>query len=320
MLSGILTAAAALILDRLIGDPAWLLHPVIGIGRFISWWERRFNQANSRPLVRRLFGVVLAVLTPVGCAVVVWLALRLLAHMYSGLADLAAIWLTATAIAWKGLVQAGMDVHTCLSRGDLPAARVSVGRIVGRDTAHLTEAEVVRATVETLAENIVDAIVSPVLFAAVGGAPGAWLYRAVNTLDSMVGYKNDRYRVFGWASARLDDVCNYVPARVAVLFLLLAIGLTGGDVRGAWRIMRRDASGHPSPNSGIAEALVAGGLGIRLGGFNSYSGVVSLRAYMGDDTRALVAEDIKRAARLVNLVSWLLVAACAVLGLLLALR
>jgi len=298
------------VLDRIIGDPTWLPHPVVWIGRLIAWWEHRFNKPNSRPLVRRLFGVALAVLTPVLCGLVVWLILRLLSDGAVWLADLAAIWLTATAIAWKGLVRAGMDVYACLASGDLEAARLRVARIVGRDTAHLSENEIVRATVETLAENIVDAIVSPAVFAALGGAPWVWVYRAVNTLDSMVGYKSDRYRIFGCASARLDDVCNYLPARLTALLLWFAILLTGGHARRAWRIMRRDASGHPSPNSGIAEAMMAGALGIRLGGYNTYGGVVSLRAYMGDETRPLEAMDIVRAARIVSVVSWGLFILC----------
>lgn len=319
MFSGFYIVAAALALDRVIGDPAWLPHPVIGIGRLIKWLERRWNRADSRPLVRRLFGVCLALLIPTFSGLIVWLLLHELSLVRGWLSAVIAIWLTATAIAWKGLLSAGIDVYRCLARGDLQAARDKVGRIVGRDTADLTEEEVVRAAVETLAENIVDAIVSPALFAAVGGAPWAWVYRAVNTLDSMVGYKNDRYRIFGWASARLDDVCNYLPARITALLLWVAVWLTGADAKNAWRIMRRDAGKHPSPNSGMAEAMVAGALGVRLGGYNSYGGVVSLRAYMGDATRPLVASDIKRVARLVSLVSWLLLVICAGAGVILSL-
>jgi adenosylcobinamide-phosphate synthase len=167
--------------------------------------------------------------------------------------------------------------------------------VVGRDTGRLDEAEVTRATVETVAENITDGIVSPLFFAALGGVPLAFAYRAVNTLDSMVGYKNDRYLAFGWASARFDDLCNYLPARLTAFFLLLAAFLLPGfSARGAAEALMRDARKHPSPNSGYAEATVAGAMGIRLGGCNYYFGQPSWRAYMGEERERLAARHIKK--------------------------
>ena len=173
-------------------------------------------------------------------------------------------------------------------------ARFKVGWIVGRDTQRLDEREVTRATVETVAENIVDGIISPLVYFAIGGAPLAFLYRAVNTLDSMVGYKNDKYLYFGRVAARVDDVFNYVPARLTGVLLVIAAFLLGYNAKGAAKMIWRDAAKHPSPNSGIAEAGVAGALGVRLGGLNYYGGVASQRAYMGDEVNRLSAVYIQK--------------------------
>lgn len=191
-----------------------------------------------------------------------------------------------------------MEVYRHLKQQDWPAARTSLGMIVGRDTAHLDEPEVVRGTVETVAENIVDAIVSPLFYALIGGAPLAMAYRAVNTLDSMVGYKNDKYLHLGWASARLDDVVNWIPARLTAILLIVGAWVMKLDAKGAARMVTRDARLHPSPNSGFPESAVAGALGIRLGGHNVYHGVASFRAYMGEATRPMEAEDIVQTSRL----------------------
>ncbi|MOA09758.1 cobalamin biosynthesis protein [compost metagenome] len=210
-----------------------------------------------------------------------------------------------------------MEVCGHLRRNDLPAARRSLGMIVGRDTDDLAQPEIVRGTVETVAENIVDAVVSPLFYALIGGAPLAMAYRAVNTLDSMVGYKNDKYINLGWASARLDDVANFIPARLTALMLIGASWLLKLDARGALRMVRRDASSHPSPNSGYPESAVAGALGIRLGGHNSYHGVMSFRAYMGDHTRDMESEDILRTSKLMFLVSGSFVALATIVWILL---
>ncbi|MNI51510.1 cobalamin biosynthesis protein [compost metagenome] len=204
-----------------------------------------------------------------------------------------------------------MAVYKELRKGDIPAARSALGMIVGRDTAALDSPEIVRGTVETVAENIVDAVISPLFYALLGGAPLAMAYRAVNTLDSMVGYKNDKYRDLGWASARLDDVANYIPARLTALLLTLCARLLRLDWRRCWHMVRRDARKHPSPNSGYPESAVAGALGIRLGGFNVYHGVTSFRAYMGDPLRSLEPEDIIVASRLMLLSSSIFVLLCA---------
>ena len=182
-------------------------------------------------------------------------------------------------------------------------ARFKVGWIVGRDTDNLTEGEATRATVETISENIVDGIISPLFYFFIGGLPLAVAYRAANTMDSMIGYKNDKYLFFGRAAALADDVWNYIPARLTGLMLVAAAFLLGLDWRGAWKIMRRDAAKHPSPNGGWTESTVAGALGVRLGGLNYYFGKPSFRTYMGDPVHALEANHISLAIRMMYTVT-----------------
>lgn len=296
-----LLATCALGVDRWIGDPAWFPHPVVIIGRAIRTMTTRWHErVPHTPALQRRMGFLLAALTTVGafcvCAALLWLAHRL-SPVFAVVLN---VWLISTTVAWKGLRNAGRLVFTGLQEVGLSAARESVAMIVGRDTADMDETEVVRATVETMAENIVDAIVSPLFFALMGGAPLAMFYRAANTLDSMVGYKNEKYQYFGYASARLDDILNYIPARLTAMLLHLAVFSCRLPVRQAWRTMRFDAQKHPSPNSGWPESIVAGALGVQLGGRNVYGGVPSFRAYMGKPTRAIAPKDILQTIRLMD--------------------
>jgi adenosylcobinamide-phosphate synthase len=304
----------ALAIDGALGDPRAIPHPVVGMGWLVQQLEARWNRPDWSRTWRRMLGICLAAIVVCLSGGVTWLGLIEVAHVSWMLRDVAEVWLISTTIAWRGLVDAGWEVYQRLTRDGLGPAREAVGRIVGRDTAHLTEPEVVRAAVETLAENIVDAIVSPVFYAVIGGAPLAMAYRAANTLDSMVGYKSERYRDFGWASARLDDVANFIPARITAVFLCLAAWLCGEDACAAWRTIRRDARRHPSPNSGIPEAGMAGALGVQLGGLNYYGGVPSERARLGDARRPLEAADIGRAIRIVHAVTGILAVLVAIGG------
>jgi len=306
-----LVLLAAYVLDRMIGDPRSLPHPVIGMGKAITAIERVIRRFVSRPRGLKLAGLFLP-LTVVGgtwalTAVLLWL----LSLVSPWLMWIAEVWLVSTTIASRGLKDAGMAVYAELHKGDIPAARQALGMIVGRDTAALDSPEIVRGTVETVAENIVDAIVSPLFFALLGGAPLAMAYRAVNTLDSMVGYKNEKYRELGWASARLDDAANLVPARLTALLLVLCARLLRLDWRRSLRTVLRDARLHPSPNSGYPESAVAGALGIRLGGMNVYHGVASFRSYMGDPLRTMEPEDIILTSRLMLLCASIVAGLCA---------
>jgi adenosylcobinamide-phosphate synthase len=304
-------AASALVVDRVAGDPAWLPHPVVAMGRWIGGLERRWNRRDRSDGVRRALGAVVVVTTLAWAGGLTFGVLWLAGWVSPALAAALNIVLTATTVAWKGLRDAGRAVHRRLREEGLDAARHEVARYVGRDTAHLPEPEVVRAAVETVAENLVDAVVSPLFFACLLGAPGAMMYRAANTLDSMLGHRDHRFRAFGWCAARLDDVLNFIPARLTAGILVVALGLRGLPALRALRLTRRDAGGHPSPNAGIPEAMMAGGLGVQLGGWNVYRGVPSFRATMGDPLRPLEAADILRAVAVLD-------AACAVTGVLLA--
>ncbi|KWX73285.1 cobalamin biosynthesis protein [Paenibacillus riograndensis] len=302
---------AAYVLDRLIGDPRSIPHPVVLMGKAVTAIERLIRRYCSQPRALKLAGVLLPLLVAGGAWGVTAVILLVLSRIAPWLAWVAEVWMISTTIASKGLKGAGMAVYAELRKGDIPAARTALGMIVGRDTTKLESPDIVRGTVETVAENIVDAIISPLFFALLGGAPLAMAYRAVNTLDSMVGYKNEKYRNLGWASARLDDAANYIPARMTAPLLVLCAWLLRLDWRSSWRIVRRDARLHPSPNSGFPESAVAGALGIRLGGENVYHGVVSFRAYMGDPLRTMEPEDIIVTSRIMMLSSAIFVCLCA---------
>ncbi len=297
----------AFVLDRLVGDPRKLPHPVTFIGVFIAWFESLGNRGGA--LQRKLKGTILVIVTVSGTYFLTWGVLALLARLSPWLGLLASLWLLSAAFASKSLARAGMEIYRLLQAGDLASARRKLAWIVGRDTAELESGEVARGAVETVAENIVDGVTSPLFYALIGGVPLAMAYKAVNTLDSMVGYRNERYQDFGWAGARLDDVANFIPARLTALVLTLAAGMRGLDWRGALKAIRRDASKHPSPNSGYAESAVAGAMGIRLGGWNSYGGVKSFRAYMGEEKEKLDPGHIPRTVKLMFLAGWLFLAA-----------
>ncbi|GBF78407.1 cobalamin biosynthesis protein [Paenibacillus sp. 598K] len=299
-----LMIAAAIVVDWTVGDPRRPVHPVIRIGSAISWLEGCLYREADPPAVKRRKGLLLAIAVPAAAGIAMAALVAAAQWLHPWLGYGVTIWYISTTIAVKGLKDAAMLVYQALREGRMSEARDCTGRIVGRDTAAMDEPEAARATVETVAENTVDALVAPLFWALLGGAPLAMLYRAVNTLDSMVGYRNDRYIDYGKASARLDDAMNYVPARLTG-WLLLAAGLMipSASPRRGRRAVREHASRHPSPNSGIPEAAVAGMLGIELGGRNVYFGVPSERARLGWPLRPLEAEDIRRTVRLLYIVS-----------------
>ncbi|WP_416148840.1 adenosylcobinamide-phosphate synthase CbiB [Salipaludibacillus sp. HK11] len=295
----VMIIVAAIILDLLIGDPKWLPHPVIGFGKLITFMEKKLNRGSSRQKKRQ--GVLLLTVV-VGIAfastfAIIYFLYQL--HMIAGV--LVEVYLISSTIAVKGLRQAALQVAVPLAQGNLFEARRQLSMIVGRDTENLGESELVRGTVETVAENTVDGITAPLFWAFIGGAPFAMAYRAINTLDSMVGYKNERYVDFGWSSARIDDVVNWIPAKFTSITLWLgAFFVRGTNKRKAWQITLRDASKHPSPNSGWSEAMVAGLMGIQLGGRNYYQGEVSHRAEMGNSENPLSCIHINQSIRLMH--------------------
>jgi adenosylcobinamide-phosphate synthase len=307
----LLLAAAAIAMDWIIGDPKWPTHPVIWIGRLIRLLERMLapERFKERPAAVRGLGVVLTLVTLVTSCGTMWLLVWAADAIHTWLGYAVSAWFISTTLAVKGLKEAALLVYQPLVSGNLEEARKYGGYIVGRDTAELDEREASRAAIETVAENTVDALVSPLLFALIGGAPLAMLYRAANTLDSMVGYRNEKYKYFGWCSARTDDVLNYIPARfTGVMLTLSTLFDRRMEAKQAWRAIRTFAHLHPSPNSGIPESAVAGALGIELGGMNSYFGVTSERARMGWPTHPLEPNDIVLSVRLLYRVSFILFA------------
>lgn len=301
--------ALAIVVDLIVGDPRVLPHPVVLIGRGISALERRWNRGSAQR--RRAMGFFLTAVIVLGTFTATWLVLALLTQLHPWLGLAAELWLLATTLAIKGLAEAGNAIAQPLARGDLPTARHALSMVVGRDTDSLDEAEITRGAVETVAENTVDSITSPLLFAVIGGAPLALAYKAINTLDSMVGYRNERYADFGYASAKLDDIANWLPARLTALCLWLAgsgligRGVTVSNWRGALAATCREAPRHPSPNAGWPEAMVANLLGVQLGGTNMYQGVASLRATLGSGQIPLSVAHIPLTLRLMH-GGWLL--------------
>jgi adenosylcobinamide-phosphate synthase len=281
-------------MDAALGDPRNMLHMVVVFGKVISFWEKiLYNMKN-----KRFAGLLLVVLTLLCCgvpiALVLWLAWRIHPILYAAVGS----FLCWQCLAARSLRDESDLVRVPLTEGDLPKAREMVGRIVGRDTDALDEAGVTRAAVETVAENTSDGVIAPIFYIALGGPLGGCLYKAANTMDSMVGYKNDRYIDFGRCAALFDDVVNYIPARLAALELVLAAYLTGMDGKNAWRIWKRDRRNHASPNSAQTESAVAGALGLRLAGDAVYFGKLHKKPYIGDDLRPIEPEDIRRSHRL----------------------
>jgi adenosylcobinamide-phosphate synthase len=285
-------------LDLLLADPEGMPHPVVYMGKAITALEGVLRpRLPKTPGGELLGGAVLAAALPAGTFAVASGACRAARRLHpaAGFA-LETLWCWQ-ALALKGLAAESGRVQAELERGDLPAARKAVARIVGRDTEALPAEGVAKAAVETVAENFSDGVAAPLFYLLIGGAPLALAYKAVNTMDSMVGYKNDRYLYFGRAAARLDDAANYLPSRLAALCWIGGAFLTGQDGRGAWRIWRRDRRNHASPNSAQTESACAGALGVQLAGPASYFGKRVDKPAIGDPGRPVEPEDIARANR-----------------------
>jgi adenosylcobinamide-phosphate synthase len=307
MTGGELLMACAI--DGLIGDPPWLPHPVRLMGRAIEWYEGRARAMVHGPGGERVAGVLLATVLPALAYAGAWSAIELGHGMHDLAGVVVVVGLGATTLAARDLVDHARDVLKPLQAGTVENARLAVSKIVGRDTAHLSESEIVRATVESIAESACDGVVAPLFYLAVGGPPLALAYKAISTLDSMVGHQDARYRYFGWASARLDDAANWIPARVTAGLLVIAASLSSRNGGAAWRVVRRDGHKHPSPNSGRPEAAMAGALRIRLGGVSLYDGNPFERPYLGDEVVPLQPFHIASALRLMMLAATLAVAA-----------
>ena len=301
-------------LDLLLGDPAWLPHPVVAMGRCITALETFLRPRLPKTPRGELWGgAVLAAALPLGTLALTGAVCHLAARLHPALGFAVQTLWAWQALALRGLATESRRVYGELAQGDLPAARTAVGRIVGRDTAELTEAGVVKAAVETVAENYADGVAAPLVYLLLGGAPLALAYKAVNTMDSMVGYRNETYLYFGRAAARLDDAANYLPARLGALLWVAAAALTGHDAAGALRVWRRDRRNHASPNSAQTESACAGALGVQLAGPAYYFGQRYEKPTIGDDTRPVEPADILRANRMLYAAGGLALVLCALL-------
>ena len=309
----ILAMLGGFILDWIFGDPAWLAHPVVIMGKAISALEAFLRKhLPNTPKGERMGGLFLAMTLPVGTLLLTGGVCRVLSAIHPALGFAVELLWCMQALAATGLAQESTNVYRELVKGDLPAARKAVSRIVGRDTQALTSEGVTKAAVETVAENANDGVIAPLFYMMLGGAPLALTYKAVNTMDSMVGYKNEKYLHFGRAAAKLDDAANYLPSRIAALLWIAAAALTGNDAADAWRIWKRDRRNHASPNSAQTESACAGALGVQLAGPATYFGKYYDKPTIGDAARPIEPEDILRANRMMRVASVLGLAAAVV--------
>jgi len=306
MLISLAACVTGFLLDFIFGDPVWLYHPVRVIGNFISFGERKlrgiFGKTEKGELAA---GTVLWFLTAGFSFVIPFLVLWGAQRLHPALRFLIESFWCYQILAARCLVRESGKVYDRLKEKDLPGARKAVSMIVGRDTENLTEEGVTKAAVETVAENTSDGVTAPLLFLILGGAPFGFLYKAVNTMDSMLGYKNEKYLYFGRFPAKMDDVFNFIPSRITALFMIVAAFLTGMDGKNAWKIWKRDRRKHASPNSAQTESVCAGALRVRLAGDAVYFGKLHKKEYLGDPLRPIEPEDIRRAGRLMYVTAFL---------------
>ena len=318
--SALLIIIFAYILDLLLGDPKWLPHPVRWIGRYITFLEDKIKRFADTPLSEKIGGIFLFIIVVGSVFGLIWFLL-LLSTLHSPLTTLIlAVFLAYTTLSIKSLHQEAYSVihalkkitplHPPLLKGGtgglgIDAARKRLSNIVGRDTQNLSEEEIYRAVVETVAENTSDGIIAPLFYLAVGGPALALAYKAVNTLDSMVGYKNERYENFGWFSARMDDATNFIPARLTSILIVAASFILRFNWKDSLKIIWRNARNHPSPNAGYPEAAVAGALGVQLGGTNYYFGAPHNRPFIGDKNNEFTIKSVKDTVKIMHLAAFL---------------
>lgn len=294
----------AFLLDLLIGDPKGWPHPVRIIGKVITMLEAILRKGRKDLGNERIAGVVLMAIVAAGAWASTFLTIKFFEAVNPLLGSVITIFLAYTTIAMRDLIEHCRAVLEPLEKGDLETARKRLSLIVGRDTEKLDKSDISRAAIESAAENYCDGIVAPIFYLSLGGPALAMLFKAVSTLDSMVGHKNNEYIDFGWASARADDLLNYIPARLSSLFLIFTALLCGKEWKASLRVTIRDHSNHASPNSGYPEAAVAGALGIKLGGPVTYAGIAKIYPHINLEGKRPDAEDLSYAIELVEKASY----------------
>ncbi len=311
MIYHIVSFILGFILDQIIGDPMNFPHPIRLIGNLISFFDKTLlgevDSEKRNPDHERKTGVLLCVLMLLITFAVTGAVIFTAYFISSYLGIMVEAILTCYILAAKSLRVESMKVYYALRDGTIEEARYAVSMIVGRDTSNLDEKGVTRAVVETIAENTSDGVIAPLIYTFLGGPVLGFLYKTVNTMDSMVGYHNDRYENFGFAPAKLDDIVNYIPARISAIFMILAAYIGGNvfDGKNAYRIFKRDRYNHKSPNSAQTESVCAGALSLRLAGDASYFGKIVKKPYIGDQIREIELDDIKRACRLMYITEYL---------------
>lgn len=298
----ILSIYIGYIIDLIIGDPYSFPHPVIYIGKLIKCLENNIRKIFKKEKYLKFAGFILWFIT-VGLTYVLTYLIIKLSKFNSITFLIVNSFIIYTTLATKCLKDEAIKIYDILKSGDIYESRKQLSYIVGRDTSSLNEAEIIRATVETVAENTVDGIISPMFYAFIGGAPLAMTYKAINTLDSMVGYKNDKYINLGFASAKIDDIANYIPARICIIFMTIASLILRFNYKNCFKISIRDRKNHKSPNCAYPEGAVAGALGIQLGGTNIYFGKPVYKPTIGDKYREIEIEDIKKTNKIMYLSS-----------------
>ncbi len=326
--------AVGFILDLILGDPRWLPHPIVYIGKAISILKKKIQKnlygcsyqelsKKEREMLprkeekERFLGAVLSVLIVVGTFWIVFFILWILEKIHPWLRYILETFWIYQILATKCLKTESMKVYRKLKEGDLEGARVEISYLVGRDTASLDEEEVAKATIETVAENTSDGVVAPLFYIAIFGAPLGMAYKAINTLDSMIGYRNDEFLHLGRFAAKLDDLANFIPARICAIMMILGSLILGFDFKGSIKIFRRDRFAHLSPNSAQTESVAAGALDIQLGGTHDYFGKPVVKPTIGDNIRKVEYEDIKKCNQLLYAAAILMAVACILVRILL---
>ena len=293
------------IIDFFVGDPHSIPHPVVAIGRLISFLDKKLRIGNSdeRDIIRGIWTVLIAAFVSTALPALI---LMLMWNLHPVAYLIVSSIMCAQILAARELVRECCAVEKALEKGDIDEARKAVSYVVGRDTEALDREGICRAAVETVAENGSDGVIAPLFWMLLFGAPGGFFYKAVNTMDSMLGYKNDKYLYFGRAAAKTDDVVNFIPSRISAILMIASCPLCHLDGKSAWRIFRRDRFKHTSPNAAQTESVFAGALDIRLNGPAVYGGILHNKEYLGDDVRPIESADIRRSGRLMYTASFLM--------------
>ena len=300
-----LTIFFAYLLDLILGDPRWLPHPIRWIGRYSSFLEDKIRIFADTPLSEKVGGVFLFIIVVGTVFGATWFILYLAYQLSAISYQLSAVFIAYVSLSIKSLKDEALSVTSAVENISIVEARKRLKNIVGRDTGNLSKDEIYRAVTETVAENTSDGIVAPLFYLALGGPVLALAYKAVNTLDSMVGYKNEKYKNLGWFSARMDDIVNFIPARITAILMVFASFILRFNWRDSLKIIWRDAKKHPSPNAGFPEAAVAGALGLQLGGTNYYFGAPHHRPLIGDREKEFTIESVKNTVKIMHLTAFI---------------